>query len=242
MLKRPGRLGINIERQMPVVGRVLHLRHVKAVEAQQPVGLIQAVLAHQRRLHERQHGRCVGDRREGTVVNAPQIIVAVEAMRRGDDGAVIGRVGTDDHLRRLARRSELRGAAIVFARILVVVDRGLEPGHRAANPPGVFFRREPGQPFIGRQLDIDRQAIGIEPGRFEQFSRGIGNGLEMDIATKIMVETQRPGHRDQLFHRVVRSSDDPRREKQPLDIVAFIETQRQLDHFIDGEARPANVG
>ena len=60
-LERPGELGVDVERQHAVVvGRADDLRRREAVEAHQPVGLVEPVLAHQRRALERQHGAASG--------------------------------------------------------------------------------------------------------------------------------------------------------------------------------------
>ncbi len=71
---------------------------------------------------------------------------------------------------------------------------------------------------------------------------GFGNRLEVDVATEVMFEPQLARDRDNLLHGVVRAADDAGRQEQPLDIVAAIEVERQLHHFIDGEARALHVG
>jgi hypothetical protein len=58
--QRPGELRVDIERQhagRSVGGRGHDLVVLEAVEAHQPVGLVQPVLAHQRRRGKRQRGR-----------------------------------------------------------------------------------------------------------------------------------------------------------------------------------------
>ena len=82
VLERPGELGVDVERQHAlVIRRALHLLRRKAVEAHQPVGLVQAMFAHQRRTLERQHGACVGDRREGRIIDAAKPEPVVERAR-----------------------------------------------------------------------------------------------------------------------------------------------------------------
>ena len=54
------------------------LVHLEAVEAQQPVGLVEPVLAHQRRRLQRQPGAGVRDRAEGRVVDPAQAVRGVE--------------------------------------------------------------------------------------------------------------------------------------------------------------------
>ncbi|MNE37870.1 hypothetical protein D3C80_1317450 [compost metagenome] len=56
-----------------------------------------------------------------------------------------------------------------------------------------------------------------------------------------MVLAQTARDLDQLLHRIVARADDAGREKQPLDIVALVEGQRQVDDLLDREPRPFDV-
>jgi hypothetical protein len=62
------------------VGRLHHLRRLEAVEAHQPVRLVEPVLAHQRRALERQDRACVRDRAEGGIIDAPKREAVVERL------------------------------------------------------------------------------------------------------------------------------------------------------------------
>ena len=241
MLQRPGGLGIDIERQHAIIGRVGDFAGIEAVETHQPVGLVQPVFAHQRRTDQRQDGRGIGDRREGTVIDPPQPEIAVQRRRAGDDIGVGGGIGPDDHLRRLAGRRKFRRASVFLPRIEVVVDALFQLAHRRADAGRALFGGELGQAAFGRQFDVDRQAIGVKPGRLDQRRIGIGNGLEMDIAAKVMLEPQRLRHQHELLHGVVGRADYTRRQEQPLDIISLVEVERQRDDLIGSEARPANV-
>ena len=57
-----------------------------------------------------------------------------------------------------------------------------------------------------------------------------------------MVLTQAARDLDNLFHRVIGAFDDARREEQPLDIIAFVEIEREVDDFLRRETRTADVG
>ena len=71
--QRPGQLRVHVERQ--VAGGVRgQFRRLEPVEAQQPVGLVQPVLAQQRRGARRQRGRGVGDRAERREVHSSQLV------------------------------------------------------------------------------------------------------------------------------------------------------------------------
>ena len=78
-------LGSTSSDSMPRVGRH-DLVVAEAVEAHQPVGLVEPVLAHQRRRLQRQGARRIGDRAEGRVVDALQPVRAVERGAGGEDG------------------------------------------------------------------------------------------------------------------------------------------------------------
>ena len=84
-----------------------------------------------------------------------------------------------------------RGADLYcFRASFGVDDRRLHARHRAFDPAIVLFGREAGQAGDGRQLDVDRHAVGIQPGLMDQFGIGVGNGLEVDIAAEIVILAQ----------------------------------------------------
>src|SRR4051812_31184158 len=63
----------------------------------------------------------------------------------------------------------------------------------------------------------------------------------MDVAAKVVVLAQAPRDLDNLLHRVVRRADDPRREEQPLNVIALIEGERELDDLLRREPRAPHV-
>src|SRR3546814_2768422 len=56
-----------------------------------------------------------------------------------------------------------------------------------------------------------------------------------------MLLAQAAGDGHQRFHRVVGRPDDAGGEEQPLNIVAAIEAERQVDHFPHGEAGAPHI-
>ena len=122
-----------------------------------------------------------------------------------------------------------------------VDDGAVHLAHRTFDPGAGLLGSEALEPSLGGQLDVDRHAIGVEPGLADQLGIGVGDGLEVDVAAKIMVLAQRAGDLDQLLHRVVRRGDDARGEEQALDIVALVECERELHHLFRREARAADV-
>ena len=57
-----------------------------------------------------------------------------------------------------------------------------------------------------------------------------------------MVLAQTSRDLDNLLHRVVRTFDDARREEQPLDIIALVKIEREIDDFLRRKACAADVG
>ena len=199
------------------------------------------MLAHQRRALQWQHCTSFGDRTERGIVYAAQSEAIVQPRRLADDVAVGRGVGTDDHLGRLAGRGELRRRAVSLPRVARVHDRRLGVGHRALDPANVLLGRQPLEPPDGRQLDIDRHAIGVEPGLVDQLGIGVGDRLQVDVAAEVVVLAQAPRDLDQLLHRIVRRLDDARGEEQALDIVAAIKAEGERHHFLRGEAGASDV-
>ena len=107
---RPGELRVHVERQHASRGIGHDFVVRKAVKADQPVGLVEPVFAYQRRLAQRQAGGCIGDRTEGRVVDAAQLVGAVERGGGLQNRAVAGGVSADDHLRALAAGRKPRWA------------------------------------------------------------------------------------------------------------------------------------
>ena len=239
MGERPGELRVDIEVEHATLAA--DLRHLEAVEAQQPVGLVEPVLAHQGRSGRRQLAARIGDRAEGGVIDPLQPVGAIEIGGEIEDRAVGRCVGADDHLRALAgRREAARMLQVLFRFRLVELQP--QPAHGAADRRNALFRRQRRQPLLGRQLDIDRQPIGIEPRLGDQRLARLGNRLQVDVALEAVLDPQRPRHRHHLLHRVVGIADDAGGEEQAFDIVAAVEIERQLDDFRDGEAGARHVG
>ncbi len=79
--QRPGELRIHVQRQHAVIV-IDDLVGVEAVEAHQPVGLIQPMLADQRRGAQRQRTAGIGDRAEGGVIDTLEIVGPVRDWPR----------------------------------------------------------------------------------------------------------------------------------------------------------------
>ena len=251
MPQRPGQLGVDVEVQH-AAGRVgRDLLHLECVEAQQPVGLVQPMLALQRRRDRRQCLGRVRDRTEGGVIDPAHAVVAVQAIRREQDVAVVGPVRADDHLRALAGGREARRARLAdgrgdagigrLARLLRLLDAPAQLAHRAADAGLRLLRGEPLQPALGRQFHVDRQPVGVSPGGRQQLRRCVRDGLEVDVAGEGVVFAQAARDLHQLLHRVVAVADDPAGQEQPLDVVALVEIEGEPHHLLGREARARHV-
>ena len=117
-----------------------------------------------------------------------------------------------------------------------------DAGHGAADGAGVLFRGQTAQALLPRQLDIDGEAVGQQPGLLHQLRGGIGNGLEVDVALEPMRHPQLARDAHHVPHRLIRRTDDAGGEEQPLDIVAPVEFQHQAHHLLDAEAGALDIG
>ena len=239
--ERPGELRVHVEVEVARWRDARDLVHLEAVEPHQPVGLVEPVFPHQGRLHQRQHARRIRDRRECRVIHALQSVARIKPRGRRQDRRVVGAVRPHDHLRRLPCRRELRRALARVAAVPTRLAREVDAAHRGADRLGPFFRRQRADRFVLRQLDVDRQPVGVKPRLIEQFGRGVGDRLEVDVALEPVVQPQRLCDPHHVGHRGVGRADDAGRQEQPLDVVAAIELQRQAYDFLDAEPRPFDV-
>ena len=99
VLERPGELRIDLEVEHAVLGNARDLLRVEGVMAQEPVGLVEPVLALQRRRLQRQNGARIRDRAEGRIIDALEVVARVEKRGLSQHLRVGGCVGADDHLR-----------------------------------------------------------------------------------------------------------------------------------------------
>ena len=108
----PGELGVDVEIEVRVVlgGDFMD---VESIEAHEPVGLVEAVLADEGRSFEGEAGGGVWDGAEGGVVDAVELKVSVEVAGAAEEVGVVRLVSADDHLGGLAG-GELGLAAAFF--------------------------------------------------------------------------------------------------------------------------------
>lgn len=113
--------------------------------------------------------------------------------------------------------------------------------HRFLGAGDVFFWSEILETLLLRELDIDTDAVGVFSSLGDEFVRGFWDGLEMDIASEVMVFAERPRDLHHLLHGEVGAAHDSRTEEEAFDVIAFVEIESQRNDLLDGEACPADV-
>lgn len=222
-----------------------------SIETDQPVELIQPMLAHERGAPCRQLGRRIVDRRERREIDPLEFVGRIQTGRSRQDLGIGRWFGTDDHLSGLAsgreagRLDPTRRQAAVLARLSllfsVFVLAGTNTRHRQLDGAVILFRRQIGERDTRGQFHVDRESVCITARVGQQLAVGIRDGLEMDIAAKIVIDTQPARDFHQLAHGVIRALDHAGTQEQAFDIVALVEIQRQADDFIDRETRPLHI-
>ena len=141
----------------------------------------------------------------------------------------------DDHLCRLSRWREF-GRTSTSVRPVFCGDLALfHLAHRAADRLGRLFRGVGLDGAVCWQFDVDRQTVGIKPRLFDQFRRGVGDRLEVDVAAKVLFLAQAAGDLDHRLHRLVGVSDHTRGKEQSFDVVAAIEFDGEADDLFHAE-------
>ncbi len=99
------------------------------------------------------------------------------------NGAVIGGVRADDHLRTLTCRCEAWRSLFRF-RFGLTLMNGV---HRLLDGRYLFFRRQANQAGLGRKFDVDAEAVGVTPRLCNELRVGIWNRLQMDVTAKLVL-------------------------------------------------------
>ena len=240
VVQSPVRLRIDIGGEEGVL-LVDDLAHVEAVEAQEPVGLVEAVLAVQ--LHGVGGGqeRIGHDGEVGAEEHALQRQVGVQGRRQVQDLVVAFRGGSDDHLGGLARRREgpcLPGVLLrqVYrsallrqrARFRIVGDGVADMPHGGQDGRTRLVGGQKPQALPARQLQIHRETVGQAPQLVDELHRGAGDGLGVDVAAKAVLLPQDAQGLDHEFGGAIGASGDARGEEQPLDVVATVEANGEV--------------
>ncbi len=243
----PGELGIELQIEVRVLARQ-EFTDVKAIEAQQPVGLVKAVLADKRRRLDGQQHTGLGDGAEAAVIHAAQAVIAVKLIRPGEHQSIAGFIGAHDHLGALAGGKDGRfGPWCVanLARFFACGDRlfdlRADAAHGLLGVRQILFRSQLVQALLRGQLNIDADAVRVAPGFFDELLRGFRDGFEMDVTPEVMHLAQLAGDLDDLLHGEVRAAHDAAAEEEAFDVVPLVEIQRELHDFLRREARALHI-
>ena len=153
------------------------------IEAQEPISLIEAVLAHQRGLFkDGQTGIVSIDTHIARVIHTSHRRLSVEHRRHGEDILISLFRGTYNHLGRLTCRHETWHMAHAPSVFFVFKHTLLDQFHGLEHALVVFLRSQQLQRLFFRNLDVHTHTIRIAPCLVEQFARGSRDALQVDIA------------------------------------------------------------
>ena len=150
--------------------------------------------------------------------------------------AVIFRRCTDNHLRALPSRGKRRGVAVHRKLPLALRILHSDLLHRAQDGGFLFVGGKLVQADFARQFNIDRKPIRQKPQLLHQNGVGARYRLGVDIPVKAVFLAQNPQRPDHQLHRPVGGLDHCAGQKQPLDIIAFVEPDRQIRQLARGKA------
>ena len=242
MTQGPAALGVQTGIQIGLVF-IQNLIRLEVVKPQQPVGLIEPVLAEKGRLEPlggREEG-AVGHGHVGGVKDPLEAVGAVEPLGEGQDLPVILSGGPYDHLGGLACRSKAGGVAIHLQLLLGDGDPVPNLPHRGQNGLLLLVRGQQGQTLGAGQLDVHAQPVGQQPQLLGKQGVGPGDGLGVDVAPKAVLLPQQAQTLDHPLGGVVRVPEDGGGEKEPLNVVAAVKAHGELTQFPGGEGGSGQV-
>lgn len=237
----PGGLGVEAEVEHGVVW-VEELVDAEPVEADEPVGLVEAVFAQERRAGRWREAGVVGDGDVGGVVDAAESGLVVEPGGGAEDGEVGVAGGGDDHLGGLACGGE-EGGPVGAAAFLAVGADGLgEATHRREDGGVGLFRCEGPEALFGGEFDVGGEAVGPEAGFAHEDLGGAGDDLHVDVAAEAVDGAEEADGAEHELHGVVGGSEDAGAEEESFDAVAAVEGGGEVGEFLGGEDGAGDVG
>ena len=214
----------------------------KAVKTEQPVRLIEPVLAQERRLGvERGQKRILYHRHIRGVKHALEPVLIVKRLREVQNVQVIVRRCADDELRGLSGRRKFRRMAVLDELLPVLHAAVADLCHGAQDALLRLVRSERFETRFAWQLNIDAEPVGKKSKLFDQLRRCAGDRLGVDIAVEAIRIAQDRQRADHQLRRVVRRAQDAGGEEEPFNIVAAKEADRQLRKLFRREGRARRV-
>ena len=161
----------------------------EAVEPQQPIRLVEAVLPQQGRLEPRGHGQAlvVGDGHIGGEKPPLQPVFPVKPLRQRQNVPIALRGGPHDHLGGLPRRGKFRRVAVELQLRLGLGGPVPDLGHGGENGGPALVRGQQAQGGLGGQLDVDAQAVRQQAQLVGQPRIRPGDGLGVDVAVEAVL-------------------------------------------------------
>ena len=222
VVERPVRLRVHLGVQERVL-LVDDLGDVEAVEAQEPVRLVEPVLAVELQGVGAGQARVVVHGRVGAEEHALERERAVERGREVEYLEVALGRGPHDHLRGLAGGHEgplllLRldrlhvGRVLAHERagVLVHGDVVADLAHGGDDLLLVLLGGEQGQALLRGQLHVHAHAVGQMPQLVHELGGGAGHGLGVDVAAEAVLAPQERQRLDHELGGVVGALDDAR--------------------------------
>ncbi|MPL99232.1 hypothetical protein SDC9_45449 [bioreactor metagenome] len=215
----------------------------EAVEPEEPVRLVEPVFPEHGRL--RGAGRKEGVIRHGDVggvIDPLEPEAPVESFGQAQNGKVVLRGGPHHELGALSRGNEGRSGPAGTPPFFSFLDGSADEGHGAEDGVPALLGGEGPEACLGRQLDIHAHPVGEEPESAEKGRRGAGDGLGVNVASETVLLPEDCRRPDELYHGVVRRTDDGGAEKEPFDIVSPVHLDGQVREFPGSEGGPRDVG
>ena len=241
MRERPGRLRIHRERQVAI--RLVHdLVSREAVVADQPVGLIQSMLAQRRCRGRVLHGR-VSNRTERAEVRVMDAAAGIERRHAIHDGAVgVGR-GSDDELHRHAGDAA-RPTAVAWPAgtllLAIVDDDATRPLQRDERSRHLLLRCDPLERIAAGCLEVHRHPRGQRCDPLDLRRLGSRNQLHVDIAREPVPDAEQLEHGDQIVGDLLWPGRDAGGDEQPLAPPATQGAEEDANELLGLEERPAH--
>lgn len=215
---------------------------LEAVEAHEPVGLIEPVFPPQGWLLERgQAGILATDGDEGGVIHSFQMVRTVKLPGEVQDFIVSFRSCTDNELGALPCGCKEGGGTDRSSLVLVPED-GIPDGfHRAENPGIAFVGGQVPETPLGGKLNVDTQAVRQQSRLSHEGTAGSRDAFQVDVTAEAVIQAECPGDANKAFHCVVGAFQDTGTQEQSFDVIALIELNGEIDEFPRGEGCAGNV-
>jgi hypothetical protein len=241
MAEGPGEFGVEGEIEVGLSGTGDFI-DLESVEAQEPIGLIEPVLADEGRGFDRENGGGFWDGAKGRVVDAPEMVRGVKFISASQEDGIGGGIGSNEHLGALTGGEGRRfwGVGSTFFG-MALLDFFADVAHGHFGSGEAFFRGERVEALLTGEFDVDANPVGVTSGEGDEFGGCLRDGFKVNVAAKMVVLAEFSSDLDDQFHGVVGAADDAAAQEEALDVVAFVKVEGELHDFIRSEAGSSDV-